>query len=552
MIISIRDLFIFISPYIEGMSDNNPYVKFGEPTNTKSSMLNRLANKAKAKLFRKDRASQYAVLEPDLNQRLKTETVLETDLNQRLKTDFETELHKNIEYNGIARVIRDEVVFSRLLEEIGSKYGVENDDVKYFIRNLETLKGNWRIFTRDKISSWRMEKRVLFINIFILSVIESTIFQKSTIDNLRQINQKLIDLLEYFKEPYYTAILPINIFNNKSLSLIFNTLSEKLQEDISIREEEKDEEKLLTGDMRIILIELDNINETLDKDNFDQAFDKLLDDLDGLLLSKKIKLSDLKNILIQTDYDSKYTNHYLKELINKRVITPSDVRVVKNKEELKTFFKDRYLKKLLKDGIIIHKDLPKLLSKEELIELIPKLKLLPDSIELKSIVLNLEYDDLIDLQDAKMLSPVALKEIFENTDRLEKLKIEDYIELIEIGALQRGDVKQILQKTDRIYGLSTENYIMLINIGALQLGDVPTNKQRVVGMKMERELERESSSGGRKAKAKAKNAVKPSPVKKVVCGKLRCIYKIHGSRKEHLKYKGQLITVAEYKKIMKH
>ena len=41
-------------------------------------------------------------------------------------------------------------------------------------------------------------------------------------------------------------------------------------------------------------------------------------------------------------------------------------------------------------------------------------------------------------------------------------------------------------------------------------------------------------------------------VKKVVCGKLRCIYKIHGSRKEHLKYKGQLITVAEYKKMMKH
>jgi hypothetical protein len=38
--------------------------------------------------------------------------------------------------------------------------------------------------------------------------------------------------------------------------------------------------------------------------------------------------------------------------------------------------------------------------------------------------------------------------------------------------------------------------------------------------------------------------------KKVVCGKLRCIYKIHGSRKEHLKYKGRLITVAEYKKIM--
>jgi hypothetical protein len=51
-----------------------------------------------------------------------------------------------------------------------------------------------------------------------------------------------------------------------------------------------------------------------------------------------------------------------------------------------------------------------------------------------------------------------------------------------------------------------------------------------------------SKKGGRKA----------SSVKKVVCGKLRCIYKISGSRKEHLKYKGQLITVAEYKKLMKH
>jgi hypothetical protein len=51
--------------------------------------------------------------------------------------------------------------------------------------------------------------------------------------------------------------------------------------------------------------------------------------------------------------------------------------------------------------------------------------------------------------------------------------------------------------------------------------------------------------GGRKVNAKA------SSVKKEVCGKLRCIYKIPGSRKEHLKYKGRLITVADYKKLMK-
>lgn len=40
-------------------------------------------------------------------------------------------------------------------------------------------------------------------------------------------------------------------------------------------------------------------------------------------------------------------------------------------------------------------------------------------------------------------------------------------------------------------------------------------------------------------------------VKKEICGKLRCIYKIPGSRKEHIKYKGRLIAVADYKKLMK-
>lgn len=47
-------------------------------------------------------------------------------------------------------------------------------------------------------------------------------------------------------------------------------------------------------------------------------------------------------------------------------------------------------------------------------------------------------------------------------------------------------------------------------------------------------------SGGRKAS-----------VKKEICGRLRCIYKISGSRKEHVKHKGSLITVADYKKLMK-
>lgn len=53
-------------------------------------------------------------------------------------------------------------------------------------------------------------------------------------------------------------------------------------------------------------------------------------------------------------------------------------------------------------------------------------------------------------------------------------------------------------------------------------------------------IKKTETTGGRKAS-----------VKKEVCGKLRCIYKIPGSRKEHLKYKGQLIPVADFKKLMK-
>ena len=39
--------------------------------------------------------------------------------------------------------------------------------------------------------------------------------------------------------------------------------------------------------------------------------------------------------------------------------------------------------------------------------------------------------------------------------------------------------------------------------------------------------------------------------KKEILGKERCIYKKSGDRKEYLKHKGCLITVSEYKKLMK-
>jgi hypothetical protein len=39
--------------------------------------------------------------------------------------------------------------------------------------------------------------------------------------------------------------------------------------------------------------------------------------------------------------------------------------------------------------------------------------------------------------------------------------------------------------------------------------------------------------------------------KKEILGKVRCIYKIPGSKKDHVKHKGKLITVTDYKKLVK-
>jgi len=47
------------------------------------------------------------------------------------------------------------------------------------------------------------------------------------------------------------------------------------------------------------------------------------------------------------------------------------------------------------------------------------------------------------------------------------------------------------------------------------------------------------------------NAKITKKFKKSILGKVRCIYKIQGDRKEYLRYKGDLITVKDYKKLMK-
>lgn len=57
-----------------------------------------------------------------------------------------------------------------------------------------------------------------------------------------------------------------------------------------------------------------------------------------------------------------------------------------------------------------------------------------------------------------------------------------------------------------------------------------------------RKKEQAQQEGGKKSKKLPK---------KEILGKMRCIYKIPGDRKEYLKHKGKLITVKEYKELMK-
>ena len=52
----------------------------------------------------------------------------------------------------------------------------------------------------------------------------------------------------------------------------------------------------------------------------------------------------------------------------------------------------------------------------------------------------------------------------------------------------------------------------------------------------------ENQGGGKKSKKLPK---------KEILGKMRCIYKIPGDRKEYLKHKGKLITVKNYKELMR-
>jgi hypothetical protein len=113
------------------------------------------------------------------------------------------------------------------------------------------------------------------------------------------------------------------------------------------------------------------------------------------------------------------------------------------------------------------------------------------------------------------------------------------LELLTDDILTIKDLDNILPKEDlqKLKGL-LENYEHSELNDLQMLKELYDNKDAFL-ISMLKNVESDVR-GGRKAS-----------VKKEICGKLRCIYKISGSRKEHVKYKGRLITVADYKRIHK-
>ena len=74
-------------------------------------------------------------------------------------------------------------------------------------------------------------------------------------------------------------------------------------------------------------------------------------------------------------------------------------------------------------------------------------------------------------------------------------------------------------------------------------------EKKVSQIEYERENAKQQQPGG----FRKKNNLKPTVVQsKEILGKIRRIYKVAGSRKEHIKYKGELISVSDYKKLVSH
>jgi hypothetical protein len=101
-----------------------------------------------------------------------------------------------------------------------------------------------------------------------------------------------------------------------------------------------------------------------------------------------------------------------------------------------------------------------------------------------------------------------------------------------------GEIKNYLSINKNPIKLILDDYID-------KIGSLDENKRKVLGLLLKYEHILKKQGGGNSNTEPMKTA------KKEILGKERCIYKKAGDRKEYVKHKGNLITVNDYRKLMK-
>ena len=337
---------------------------------------------------------------------------------------------------------------------------------------------------------------------------------------------KVLDNLETFIEPITGAELkklneclddkvdmPLNILNVAELKVLKEDTV--ITSDIFSKEIERRRDALTVAELK------DLKRESLITSR------KLFEELAGRdIFSKNLKAKKGRVIALLNGF----TVEKLEELLDKGDLT------------------DEELLELLIHKVLTVKELEGLLVRLTIIDLLEKLLKLSSTI--------IEIRDLLFDELSIYINDPELKD--ELKEALHTLLIEGKLNLLQLLGLELL-TKGILTVKDLVYILAKKNKIELnrilvrndafnkdLNI-LKDLNDITKRPffnedkwgQSTSLYEMLKEVEPDVR-GGRKAS-----------VKKEICGKLRCIYTISGSRKEHVKYKGRLITVADYKRIHK-
>ena len=146
----------------------------------------------------------------------------------------------------------------------------------------------------------------------------------------------------------------------------------------------------------------------------------------------------------------------------------------------------------------------------------------------------------------KMVVPIMIKKLINIDEFLEAFNELKAIETHLIspattgGKKSSGTVrKEILGKLMKIYRIPNDKK------------EYVRHKGHLISVKQYKEEAKAAKAAKAANHAKPTKPVKPAKhTKKVILGKERCIYKVQGSKKDHIKHKGSLIPVADYKKLM--